>query len=1180
MAVDAQAVQIQIDVVDNNSAAAIGGVTKNIESMGSAANAAGRQTAQGMSAAGAAAREATGHFQTNLDSVRLLRQELGVHVPRSMETLISRNQMLMAGISKLSGLMAGVGFGMIGVGLGEEAVRVVHELWGNYLSLNSAAAQYRDEVEKTKQEDFGNSNSIETTTLRIKQATDAAKDFRAEAERTNRAGWNTIVSSIASGNTFALAAGIGALNVAHQEAGFSVQKQQQVDKLTPESAAQQHELNLATIEYNHALDDTLSKHQKIAAQERERVQRASENRRYEAEANKALGNPVDPNAGAAKEKLADSTAQQRAWAENYALQKQEAQEMMSLRHAAVESSLRGEALYHQQELDAIEDLKNKDIDRATATGYIQDKFHGEQMKRLEDERREVEALERASAAAGLTGIARTRREGEDKIGGIHDSDFADVDVSGHSALAERKRVAIARETDGQITEERRQAAAEIDRVADQSASHQVSGFGRIRSEASKEIDELRTKIEAVYGKAPTIGPPSPDQLAGANLISKGTGMISADAARQTGDLARRNEEETSQIEADARAKLLSSEKQQTAAIEIEWKQRTDKYFAELKAREIGWDDYNRRVVAAGQERDAQLNEAAKAAREKMAGEFSHFFEHPMDSLKEMGEKAAGEAAAAAVQRVQGHFGGTAAAASAPSPGGIWDKIMGRVAGVPHGAASGSPHGHESSTASAMHIATAQISIGSASFAGFGGGAVGSGSSFAPGGFATAPGFTRNSVMPGAMATSGGFSGSGSTFAPGASVPGAAGGSTGLLAVGGGFSSGGGTGASGGGWSAGGGGSYVGGGGASARGSGAWGDSGANGSAGIPASARAATNFNAGSGAPPPPGQNKVMGALGGVQQVLGLAKQGASIFGGGGGAAGSNSQDQYAETQDPTLNGKLNSDGTFTSSGSTNGGMLGGGGIGANMGGAVSGALGMYAAYEGNGGFGGAASGAMSGMELGMALGGPIGAAVGAAAGAIVGAIGFGGREKARVYDLKQVRPRLASDMDSYQQGSMDYLAAYSDIEALSREANLTTNKMGSAAKSYYQDTIKNEIKQAEGRLSSEERAGRSQYTTTAAQYDVGGIMGHGEMGVNLSGADERVLSPSQTQNFDRMTRALETSADSRSMPAQPGWGGDAHLHIHALDTKTARQAFMNHKHELRAAINASYGENSGGGDA
>jgi hypothetical protein len=358
-----------------------------------------------------------------------------------------------------------------------------------------------------------------------------------------------------------------------------------------------------------------------------------------------------------------------------------------------------------------------------------------------------------------------------------------------------------------------------------------------------------------------------------------------------------------------------------------------------------------------------------------------------------------------------------------------------------------------------------------------------------------------------------------------------------------------------------------------------------GGAGDASSAPAMSNFNAGSGAPPPPGQNKVAGALGDIKQGFGLFKGMKGAFGKGG-----SSQDQYAETQDPVLSGKLNADGTYTSSGSTNGGMLGGGGLGANAAGAVGGALGLFSAYQGNGGIGGAASGAMSGMELGMSLGGPIGAAVGAVGGAILGAIGFGGREKARVYDLKQIRPRLSNDIDGFQQGSMDYLSAYSDIEGLSREANMTTNAMGPAGKSYYQDTIKKEIKDAEGKLTAEQRAGRSMYATTAAQFATG-IDSVPRDGMAMLHQKEMVFSAPRTE---RATRALENGAslesvhrsyqaamstrDARRAPS----GGERtmNMNVHAIDAKGVSQFFDKYKHHMRRALNASYAENSGGADA
>jgi hypothetical protein len=153
------------------------------------------------------------------------------------------------------------------------------------------------------------------------------------------------------------------------------------------------------------------------------------------------------------------------------------------------------------------------------------------------------------------------------------------------------------------------------------------------------------------------------------------------------------------------------------------------------------------------------------------------------------------------------------------------------------------------------------------------------------------------------------------------------------------------------------------------------------------------------------------------------------------------------------------------SSSSSTGSMLGGGGFKANAGGAISGGLGLFGAYQGNGGFSGALGGAMSGAQLGMSVAGPWGAAIGAIAGGVLGAFGFGGRAKAEKYDKKQVRPHISEDERAFGAGGMDYLTVYSDLDSLNLEAKKTVSQWGPAAKSYYDDTIKKEIVQAQTRL-------------------------------------------------------------------------------------------------------------------
>ena len=340
----------------------------------------------------------------------------------------------------------------------------------------------------------------------------------------------------------------------------------------------------------------------------------------------------------------------------------------------------------------------------------------------------------------------------------------------------------------------------------------------------------------------------------------------------------------------------------------------------------------------------------------------------------------------------------------------------------------------------------------------------------------------------------------------------------------------------------------------------------------------------------PERQNVVGTALNDVSQGTALVKQGAQIFGAGGDTGGSSGDGGGYSNGDGVgeggivnegygSNGKLTLGGvgsqTSASGGSSaNGGMLGGGGIGANAGGAIGGALGMYSAVEGTGGVGGAMKGAMSGMELGMALGGPVGAAIGVAAGAVIGAIGFGGREQARVYDLKTVRPKLLSDQDAYAQGGMSYTDAYSDAQQMIGTSWKTTKAMGPAAESYWGDTIKPELLDAMGKFTAEEKAGRSMYSAQSQSFG-SGTDNVEATGMNLNHANERIFSP--VENSD-IIKAVNGSGGgtAQAQPSNSGWSGD--LHVHAIDAAGVAQFFDQHKHLMRGSLNQSYAENSGGG--
>src|SRR5579885_590899 len=1036
MPVESSPVEIRITVVDQNSGEVIANIERNLTQVGAAGASSGQKVAQGMD-------RITGHTLTALDNVRLLRDDIGIRIPRSMEKAIASSQAMMGAINA-------VGAGLLAIGAIDIGIRIAQGLkhvWDEYLSLTSAAEKYNEEVKKSKEEDFTNTRSIEDTRLRIDEATRSMNALNAAAKE------------FASGDTFWGRMSAFMFNpqgaivsqlAAHQMAGQAVAAQGQKDKLGPREIEQQHQQNLLQIERNHALDAELRGHAKITAElEKQRAINA-ENRSYGTQMDAALHNSTTKDSGVATEHLNDEIALRKAQAETYNLNREQAHELMRMRQEAVQAGLHGEALYQAQESAAIEELKFKDMDSVAARNWVHQKFHEEEMKRLEDERAEVARRAREADASGLAGIAKIEYEGKSRDQQI----LSDAGRGKYMPLsdAQQDRISNQKQTNNEVMQAQEEFHRKIDQFADESAQHQISGFARIHAEEKRQLDQLAEEFKRTYGQ---LDPNSSEYKQGQMQLYRGQQAIHGNAYQQEAELARKNEEETEQIEAQARIKSLSAEKQQTAAIEAEYEERLRKYQEQLNQKEIDEQDFNRRVVAAAQERDAEMAENARREREKLTGELSGFFRNPTEALKSFGDKMAGEAAAAMVQRIQGHVPGRSTQSA--GLGGIFDRIAGgaHLPGMPEWPQHGTGVGNATAR-SAMTVAQAQIYItGSASIIGVGSaGAISAGGSTLDVGAGSAS--SSSSSIPGGL-----------TLGPGGSI--------------------------------------------------------------VP------------QGAGLGPGGTSSPCVLCYLQQVFHLAKSSHDLLG-----------------------SLKNAVASFHHS------MLGGGGIRANAAGALGGAMGLFSAFEGNGGFGGAAGGALSGMKFGSAIAGPVGAAVGAVGGAILGAFGFGGRERARVYWLKQGRPRMNGDIDSFQQGGMDYLTAYMDIEQLETEAKHTTNKMGAAAESYYQDTIKKEIADAEQKLTREQKAGRSQFGFSTAMFDIGTDYVP-RTGLAVIHEGERIVPSDQNE---RITRAIESG--SGVMPADMGDGSEMHLHVHAIDAKSAVQFLMSNKQAVRAALNASFAEYGG----
>lgn len=956
-----------------------------------------------------------------------------------------------------------------------DAGRKAHELYEKFFSLTQEAQDYNAEIQKAKEADFGNTRSIEETIARIREATEEVEKYKQAQVDT---GEKMKALNLMPGG-WLLTSFIG-----KQLQHAQLEAQRQVDKLNEEKFPEQHhQAILDQIKLSYAPAPGESRATQVARRRNEQIAENAENQKYLAAMSGVKGNNPVTDAGLAHERVQDAIARRDAEVELFDLQKENAAELRRIREEALESTLRGEDLYRQKETFAIDEMTRKlqeqgdtrqQIDEAIAK--TREKFDAEEMKRLEQQAQEIQKMGRGAMGSGLTGIAKLQFEGQSKIQGIR-GDTTHSDAWKAMAMA-----AANTETNAAILTSEQSFTDKVDQLAASSADHQVQGFARIRAEGQREIEALRKDYEKLYGSDTS----NPAYQAHLGDLNRGIGAIRGSTQDQQAELVRRNSAETEEIEDQARSRFLSAEKNKTAAIEAEYQQRLAKLKEELASENISYDDYTKRVEAAGMDMQAELVEQAQQARQKIASELSGLIgAHPLEGLQRMGEKAASQAGGAVLARLAGHYGARVPGAQG---GSVWD----RIAGVPHStidqhAELPGMHG-AGAGAGIFSIGSATIHVGAASIVGGGGGGsrggYGGGMSLSPavyggGGSSIGAGYSDIGVSP---SFAGAGAGGGVSFAGGTPV-----------------------------------------GAAPAQGAGF---------AGI--------------------ASNVVSGAST-ANSLISMMKKPAGL----------------QTSQPPGF--KINDDGSVsTLAGGKDSAMshtLGVAGAG----------LGLFSAYK-TGGMGGMMGGAMSGAQMGLELGGPMGAAVGAIAGAALGF--FGGGEQARVWWLKQGRPRLSNDMDAFQQGGMDYLSAYMDIEQLKTEAHQTLSKMGFVGSRYYHDTVTGEITQAENKLSREQRAGRSASTFSAAQF-ASGTDSVPRDGAAWIHAKERIIPSDQNERITRSlegAHALYRSALQPSSASRTSMAPDTrpHLHIHAIDAKSFVDMLSDNSDGVRDAYNASFARYGG----
>jgi len=1063
-------IQISITVVDKNGVATVQQLENAVKSLGDAGETGGQRAGNGMKAIG-------GHALTSLDNVRLLRDDLGIRIPRSMERAIAQSQLLSTAIG-------GIGTGLLAVGSVEIFARLgegIYNAYEKYVSLTAVAQQYNEELAKKKDEDFINPHTIETAILRLNQATESAQKLHDVAVSMRGDFWSEVAAGFGTGG---LQGGVlaGATNLvgSHGLEESSVNARGQADALEEKDAELQQRMLLGRIDLRHAGDADLKGLAQINAEEQKRLRTIEQQAIYARGLDSAKGNPAAQDAIGAAEHQQMQIAEVEANAKRAELARNEIGELEKLRAQALQAGLQGNALYYAQEQSEIDSVTRKFLDgqmtRGTAINEvyaIQDRFFGEAQKRQDELDAQTRKMEADAATAGLTGIARIQAENQAALAAIDErerKEGAGSETGAQKKDFDRQRAATGQSGAQKQAESERQYYEEMTQMMDGFVGHNLQGYAQIALEAQKDAEQVAKKWGETWGQMTMMDAGYLDSL---ENMAANIGQIYARADRdvvkehqQTMDELRKEEELAAR---DSLPPWVAAE----LGIKQEFDDRLHKA-KEIEDQQLAYaganadlrfkieQDYNARVTAAAAVANAQMQRQMEETRDKLASSLNSFFQNPAKFIENRAMETAFQYMAnGMMQLFQGHqgnagvgvlgwlFGMNGQASTSTNPGTFGHSLF---------SSGGDTTGFSAFSAGSSTLQTGALTLQTAS----------------------------QTLLQAAqsMMTQGGGAG----VAADLGLPGF-----------GGISSG-------------------------------------------------STSSDLGS--------------------AVGSAAAGGT---GGGGGISDADMAQLAGDTGPNANGGFSSVG----GGLTQGAAAAGGTTGKWMGvggAAVTGAMGLYSAYENSDPVGGAISGAMSGAEIGTAFAPGVGTVIGALAGGVAGLLAglFGDKGKGEAQDLdwKTIQPGIANELQQFNSGQTGYNQAAQYLDQLQVESIAQTNSWGSGARSWYSGHILPEIQAAQAQLAREEKGNRSLVGLSAAQYHTGGIVNDfGDLALNsaegfiLAKRGETMMTAAATSSYAPMLHAMNNGAitpamlrGSQMVPAGAGAGGGAPIYISAWDAQSVQQ--------------------------
>jgi hypothetical protein len=576
--------------------------------------------------------KANAHALTNLDTVRLLRDDLGVRIPRAMEKLIAQSRLFQS--------VAKVAFGALAIGGSLElayslasSIGGKFEEWAHFIagdtkamqdlhkSMVAANDQLLMDPKNTDQAQANIQLMINTIKVLTKAKEDASKP------------------SIGRDAAYGLLPGGGIISAVNQMRNANKNETEIIKDADIQGAATA-KMSKLDDEYND----------KMRRQSAETTEVTLDGLYKVAAAHKAAYDDVEVRLARKELTLKQAAAErdsidQKSAADASVISRKYANEVRDAWMKSAEARVQGEQLAYR----AMEDAEKKWAEQAKRDGITAgvidqhrsatvDGFDSERDRRLKSQMDEAMDSQRRAQQAALTEVPRILAEHADEVDKINDRVRT---TTLDPKAADVMRTTAQMEMNNKLLAIQREFNSAMKAMDDERVDESLKGYGKIDAEERKAVATVQDRFSSKYAGA---APGTPGLAEAAQTEQDEITKIHEQSERQRQLLSNRNADETLKYDeqaAQAERRVKESgllgwvATYQNTLTEIEGKEsaHTKILEAEFKSREIDQKTYEQRLSDVQRTANAEIEEQNIELRHKLTGAIEAGFKDPWGTIK-------------------------------------------------------------------------------------------------------------------------------------------------------------------------------------------------------------------------------------------------------------------------------------------------------------------------------------------------------------------------------------------------------------------------------------------------------------------------------------------------------------------------------------------------------------------